>query len=210
MQDSFILYTEYAEHMALLNMEQRGVLVTAIFAHEMGQPLPDMDIGVKMAFSFIRANLDRNRQKYEDVKKKRSAAGVASARAKTNKKEQESTKSTHVKMAQQTATNSTVNVNDNDNENVNVNEDSRRFRAPTPDEVRAYCEEQGIRVDADRFVNYYASKGWKVGKSPMKDWKAAARNWAKDNGKQANRFNNFEPRDYDFDDLETRLLRASR
>jgi hypothetical protein len=54
-----------------------------------------------------------------------------------------------------------------------------RFRAPSPDEVRSYASEKGLAVDAERFCDFYASKGWKVGKSPMKDWQAAARNWSK-------------------------------
>lgn len=56
-----------------------------------------------------------------------------------------------------------------------------RFSPPTVDEVRAYCTEKGYAVDPDRFVDYYTSNGWKVGKNPMKDWKAAVRNW---NGKE--------------------------
>lgn len=61
-----------------------------------------------------------------------------------------------------------------------------RFRAPTPDEVREYAEGKGLAVDPERFCDYYASKGWKVGRSPMKDWKATARNWARRNdGKEA-------------------------
>lgn len=54
---------------------------------------------------------------------------------------------------------------------------SRRFTPPTVDEVAAYCRERGNAVDAQRFVDFYASKGWKVGSSGMKDWHAAVRNW---------------------------------
>ena len=43
--------------------------------------------------------------------------------------------------------------------------------------MEEYSRERGITVDARRFVDYYASKGWTVGKAPMKDWKAAVRNW---------------------------------
>jgi hypothetical protein len=43
--------------------------------------------------------------------------------------------------------------------------------------VKAYCLERGNRVDPQRFVDFYASKGWKVGNQPMKDWKAAVRTW---------------------------------
>lgn len=54
---------------------------------------------------------------------------------------------------------------------------SPRFTPPTIDEVVAYGESIGGRVDAQRFVDFYESKGWMVGKSKMKDWKAAYRNW---------------------------------
>jgi hypothetical protein len=53
------------------------------------------------------------------------------------------------------------------------------FAAPTPEEVSGYAEEAGISLDAARFCDFYASKGWRVGSSPMKDWRAAARNWAR-------------------------------
>lgn len=61
-----------------------------------------------------------------------------------------------------------------------------RFHAPLPADVReyaaAYAESKGIALgsidfDPDHFVDYYESKGWKVGKAPMKDWKATVRNW---------------------------------
>lgn len=54
---------------------------------------------------------------------------------------------------------------------------SRRFRPPTADEVAAYVHDRGSGVDAQRFVDHYAAKGWKVGKTPMKDWRAAVRTW---------------------------------
>jgi hypothetical protein len=52
-----------------------------------------------------------------------------------------------------------------------------KFSPPTADEVKAYAGEKGLTLDADRFVDFYASKGWKVGNQPMKDWKAAVRTW---------------------------------
>lgn len=53
----------------------------------------------------------------------------------------------------------------------------KRFTPPTVDQVRLYCDERGNRVDPERFVDFYASKGWKVGNATMKDWQAAVRNW---------------------------------
>ena len=51
------------------------------------------------------------------------------------------------------------------------------FTRPTVDEVRAYCLEQGYSVDPQIWHDYYTSIGWKIGKNPMKDWKATVRNW---------------------------------
>lgn len=75
MRESFILYTRYTEQLELLNMEQRGVLFTAIMNYQSGIDLPDMDSSVKMAFSFIKNQLDADTQKYHDVVAKRQAAG---------------------------------------------------------------------------------------------------------------------------------------
>lgn len=55
----------------------------------------------------------------------------------------------------------------------------KHFVKPTIEDIVAYCSEAAITVDAQRFFDFYESKGWKVGSSPMKDWKAAARNWAR-------------------------------
>lgn len=53
----------------------------------------------------------------------------------------------------------------------------KRFIPPTVDEVRAYCNERRNSVDASKFVDFYESKGWMVGKSKMKDWRASVRTW---------------------------------
>lgn len=55
--------------------------------------------------------------------------------------------------------------------------DKKVFSKPTLEEVQSYCKERGNSVDAERFIDYYTSVGWKVGRNPMKDWKAAVRTW---------------------------------
>lgn len=60
---------------------------------------------------------------------------------------------------------------------------AKRFTPPTVDEVRAYCQERHNGIDPETFVDFYSSKGWKVGSNPMKDWKAAVRTWEKRNKK---------------------------
>ena len=68
----------------------------------------------------------------------------------------------------------------NINTNINTNMEQsppKRFTAPTLEEVKEYCAERKNNVDPERFINYYTANGWKVGKNPMKDWKAAVRSW---------------------------------
>lgn len=54
---------------------------------------------------------------------------------------------------------------------------ARGFVPPSVDDVRAYCEERRNGISAQQFVDYYTANGWMVGKSKMKDWRAAVRNW---------------------------------
>ena len=61
-------------------------------------------------------------------------------------------------------------------------EPTKRFKKPTIEEIQAYCDERNNGIDAERFYDYYESKGWKVGKAPMKDWKASIRTWERNNG----------------------------
>lgn len=53
----------------------------------------------------------------------------------------------------------------------------RVFKEPTEEEVEAYCRSRNNTVDAKRFISHYQRKDWMVGKTKMKDWKAAVRYW---------------------------------
>lgn len=52
-----------------------------------------------------------------------------------------------------------------------------KFTPPTLEQVKAYCQERNNNVDPQRWLDHYTSNGWKVGRNPMKDWKAAVRTW---------------------------------
>lgn len=73
-----------------------------------------------------------------------------------------------------------------------------RFSPPTVEQVSEYVRERGSNVDPQYFVDFYASKGWRVGNHPMKDWKAACRNaerWERHSKKKVDIAN---PRDYEY------------
>lgn len=76
-------------------------------------------------------------------------------------------------------------IDTNNKEDININNnslykrESSRFQKPSIDEIRQYCISRNNSLDPEQFFNFYESKGWTIGKSPMKDWRAAVRTWEK-------------------------------
>ena len=80
-----------------------------------------------------------------------------------------------------------TNTNTKENTNTNTKGNSARnacFAPPTIEELREFIAENGYSVDAQRFIDYYTANGWKVGRNPMKDWKATVRTWASRDSQQ--------------------------
>lgn len=89
-----------------------------------------------------------------------------------------------------------VNENENDNENVNVNVNDNvnvnvikvvpkaRFTKPTKEEITDFAITNNLSTDmVDEYFDYYEGNGWKVGRNPMKDWKATYRRWCRNSFK---------------------------
>ena len=90
-----------------------------------------------------------------------------------------------------------------------------RFAPPSVEDVLSYCRERGNSVDAQKFVDFYASKGWKVGNQSMKDWKAAVRTWEQRDEKPAKKKNWWDNRSekaWEGDDVERleRMLKKQK
>lgn len=92
--------------------------------------------------------------------------------------------------------------NDKNDKNIYIG----RFKKPSLEEIKAYCEERKNKVDAERFLNYYESNGWKVGKNPMKDWRACVRTWER-NG-YSNKTDDGTGEDNELDEIEKLALRG--
>ena len=65
----------------------------------------------------------------------------------------------------------------NDSNSIATTTKTKRFVKPTLEEVKAYCEERNNNVDPEKWMSYYESNGFMVGKNHMKDWKACIRTW---------------------------------
>lgn len=89
MKESFILFTEYKEQIDMLSDEQAGILLKAIFCYSAGEELPLMDALTQMAFSFIRAAIDRTDDKYQRKVESNRENGKLGGRPPKNKDEGE-------------------------------------------------------------------------------------------------------------------------
>lgn len=210
MRDSIVFYRSFYEAIKGLPDAELVKSFKAIMEYGLNGVEPEGDGIEKTVFLLTKPQIDVNNHKYENGKK----GGRPKNQEEPNKNLNETTEKPK---NNQEETKAEPNVNDNVNVNANVNDVSnKRFTPPTLENVIEYCREKGYNVDAERFIDFYESKGWMVGKNKMKDWKAAVRNWGRQtrvesvpSSKPVNKFNNFEGRSYDFNSLERELLREA-
>ena len=214
------MYTDYQEHIKLLNMEQRGYLLTAIMSYASEGTMPNMDGMTQMAFSFIKAQMDRDNEKYEKTVEKRREAGKLGGRpTKPKGLDEEAKKANGFSEKQGKAKKpDTDTVTDTVTDTEIHKESIGRFAPPTSQDVSEFCKEKGIdNFDVERFIDFYTSKGWMVGKNKMKDWRAAVRNWVRQDKAtnpskppkpKQNSFTNYPQRSYDYAELEKQLLNS--
>ena len=206
-KESFVLYTNYDIHIASLTDAQKGKLFTAIFKHVKREPvdLEALDAEVRIAFSFISAQIDRDIAKYESVSEKRRLAGAKGGAPKGNKnacKDYAKNKQNQTKQPDNDTEPDTDTDTDNDNDtepdtDTGIGTDTDNdsdieycFTPPSVDDISDYCMENNYNVDPNTFYDYYSANGWNVGPNKMKDWKAEVRLWAKRDCNRSNTSSN--------------------
>jgi len=159
---SFLLYADQKSVFAQLPDEIAGKLIKHIFSYVNDENPSSEDLIINIAFEPIKQQLKRDLQKYENIRERNSANARMRWDAVALSGMPKDTKNAD---------------NDNDNDNVNDTDNDKGkgigFKPPTIIELKELFPE----LDAQRFHDFYSSKGWMIGKNKMKDWKAAARNW---------------------------------
>lgn len=168
MKEYVPIFFDWVEVTGELNAQEKGRLIDAIVLYAQGGDWQEQIKGnERYLFPAFKKQIDRANE-ISDV---RATARIG--KTKDNKQEQKET-------------NNNKNANNNNKEKEEEKENNKervrekplaRFTPPTVEEVAAYCRERGNGVDAQRFVDFYAAKGWKIGQNTMKDWKAAVRTW---------------------------------
>ena len=234
-----IIYDSWGTMFKSLPKEHAGELIQAICAYAFEETEPVIENPVlAAAFCMVKSKMDEDSQAYDEEIKRRSEAGKKGMSKRWNNKPitkdnsvitdnnsvitNDNTVITEDNTDKQSITNITdyvsVYVSDNNNNNIHSDKNigvrekhKKSFTPPTVEEVRTYCRERNNNVDPDRFVDFYSSKGWMVGKNPMKDWKACVRTWERGSTQPVARSGtkppDFPQRDYNFDELERQLIR---
>lgn len=202
MRDSFVFYRSFADAIAGLPPEEYKKVMQAIIGYALDGTEPTAGGIEYTVFCLVKPQIDANNKRYENGKK---GGRPITKREPSNNQD-----------VTNPQPNVYVNVNDNDIKKKDTNvskEKASRFKPPTVTEVENYCREKEYHIDCERFVDFYRSKDWMVGKNKMKDWRAAVRNWARWNRleltakpAQGTKFNNFTGRDYNMDALELAML----
>lgn len=167
---SFVLYYEYRQHLLYLSDEERGKLLMALLEYGENGTEPTLEGAALMAFSFIRAQMDRDAQKYAETCRKRSEAGRMGGRppsAKDENKKQSEAKKANAFSEKQIEAKKADNENDNENDNDNENENDINNNPHNPQRGNE------LPLQERRFAEFWEEYPKKVGK------KAAQTSWNK-------------------------------
>ena len=174
-EEAFVFYRSFFEAMEGLADRDKLVLYDAIARMGLYGEQPELPLEAKRLFVLILPQLKANRKKRVEGRKGGRPAAIGYVEKGTIGSENEK-------------------PNEKENEKEKEKEKEREYRGfapvsaamaasrarsmpPSLEEIEAYCGERGNQVNPQRFMDFYTSNGWRIGKVPMKDWKAAVRSW---------------------------------
>lgn len=183
-----------------LGYEDKGRLFEAILDYGQSGTIPEFDGVLGIAWDFIQPRLDQDSERYgEKIDQRRYAVYVREAKKRdilplsfdewaavpdAEKHQLLSPDIGRYPTSTSTSTTTSTTTTTSTIREAGKPPARPRFSPPSVEDVADYCHEKGYAVDAGRFVDYYASVGWKRGKTPIKDWKAAVRTWARKDSSQ--------------------------
>lgn len=184
-----LLYFDLVPALEKLPPASVGELLLAAlhYAREGTEPTFE-ETALEFAWAFLRPSIDRDGEAYESKRQrgdwlvycrgcKKDGAEPLSFEDWKQRSVNDTLRRVDATLPTTTTTTTTTSTTTTDIDRVADKPPTHpKFTPPTVEEVAAYVQERGSRVEPQVFVDYYASKGWMIGKTPMKDWKAACRN----------------------------------
>ena len=207
-RDSVVFYRSFWEAIEDLPEADFKQAVTALMQYSLDGMEPDVSGAAKTFFRMAKPQVDANNKRYLNgtkggKSKTKDEPKPDFPKPKENEKEKENVKENDKECVSTRA--------QEGEEDVSGCRQPSENRVPTLENVIEYCRENGLCVDAGYFFDYYTSRGWVSGNTPIADWKAVIRNWDRQDRlrrerekpaqKPPNRFHNFEQRDTDYNAL---------
>ena len=163
----FTFYRSYYDAIKALPKKEQTAVMLALCAYALDKVEPNLTGTAGAIFTLIRPTLDSGWKKAIGGTRgtpQKDNEKIAERCGKDTAKEKEGEKEGEIEIENECYT-------------PKPPKGAKRFSPPSFDDVKSYCQERGNGVDPQAFVDWYTSNGWKVGKNPMKDWKAAVRTW---------------------------------
>ena len=207
-KNSFLIYLDYEEQFNLLTDEQVGQLMRAIIKYEKTGNVPELEGMLKMAFSFIKTQLDRDREKYNKKCEQNRENAKKGGRPKKQKNNFENKKANGFEenqMDTEKPDNDNEDEEDIDDDIEKKNSKRKTFAPPTLEEVEKYVLEKKLNVNAKNFYDYFTEGNWiDRNGNEVKNWKQKILTWNgyRDTGqKQEKSEKKVQQREYSEDDF---------
>lgn len=180
------IFADMEETLSLYSDEERGRLLSAMMAYSFRGEEPEFSGQERFVWPMLRNHIDSCEERSEKMKANGKRGGKSESKHEANESKEKQTEANGSKNEQADSKTKPIQEQEQDHEQEHVHDQDHkgtrgkrtRFVPPTPEEAQAYMlEKGGTHIQAAKFHAHYASKGWKVGREPMKDWKAAARGW---------------------------------
>ena len=189
-----------------LPMEDRLRLYDAMLDYGETGVVPELEGPLAVLWDYFQPQLELDNARYESIRAKRAKAGRLGGQACQSSRQPEQEPQDGQEEAREAAEANEANEANQANEANEANEANtiqsstvqsnpvqlresiaakappapkKRFVPPSQAEIGAYVREAKLTMDPQEFLDYYTANGWKVGSHTMKDWRAAARNWAR-------------------------------
>lgn len=239
-KDSFVLYTKYLTQVEKLDIEQRGILFTAILRYAAGESIPNMDSVTEMLWSIIEDQLQIDFEKYQKTCNARKEAGSRGGKARGKQNEANQANANFVKQSQ---ANQADSDNDNDSDNDSDNKKTmckadadalfeklwmrypnKRGKGQISDANKRHLLDIGFERMAraiDRYKADLARDSWRKPQNGSTFFHSGYIDYLDENytppdpksrtagSAKTNKFNNFNQRNYDYNELEKQLLNTN-
>lgn len=166
---SWTVYCGWIEAFEKLSPAELGRLTLSAMKYSAQGETPELPGNERFIWPMIKSQIDADNAHRLDISAKRKASGALS-----HSKKQMLPNATNSYQLEPIDSKDPGRKERSKEKSINNN---TRFIPPSVEEVEEYCRERNNDIDAQHFIDYYASNGWRVGKNPMKDWRATVRNW---------------------------------